>query len=240
MFRILVVGVDRETSEEAMKLASREEFIYAAVGVHPNRARKLDADEFQWFEDALCRENVIACGEIGLDYYHEKQPRETQQYMCNQFLELAYDMHVPVTMHVRGEEGNAKNPVFDDMFDLIERNGGPKLLGIFHCFGGNSWNLTRCLDYQMFISFAGNVTYPKALELQSIAGEVPMDRLLVETDCPYLTPQPNRNKQNRPDYVWSVYQKLADVNDWPENFVVDKVWENSEKLFGWSPDDMST
>jgi TatD DNase family protein len=240
MFRVLVVGVDRETSEEAIDLAQREDFIFAAVGRHPNRARKLDPEELQWYEEALCQENVVACGEIGLDYYHEKAPRDTQQYMLDQFIELAYDMHVPVSLHVRGEEDNARQPVFDDTLDVIERNGGPKLLGIFHCFGGNSWNLTRCLDYQMFISFAGNVTFPKALELQSVAKEVPMDRILVETDCPYLAPQPNRGKQNRPDFVWPVYEKIADLNDWSADFVVDKVWENAEKLFGWSPDEVAT
>ena len=240
MYRVLVVAVDRETSQEAIELAQKEDFIYAAVGIHPNRARELTVSELQWFEQALCQKNVVGVGEIGLDYYHETVSREIQKKMFNQFLELAYDMHMPVCLHVRAEEGNARQPVFNDTFNLLEKHGGPKLLGIFHCFAGNSWNLTRALDYQMFISFAGNLTFPRALELRSVAKDVPMDRIMVETDCPYLTAQPNRGKQNRPDYIWPVYQQIAQLHDWHVDFIVDKVWENTEKLFGWSPDADST
>ncbi|MFB6355342.1 MAG: TatD family hydrolase [bacterium] len=240
MFRMLVVGVDLETSKEALELARQEDFIYAAAGIHPNRARKLSADELYEFEDLLCQENIVAVGEIGLDYYHEEVDRETQQYMLNQFTELAHDLHLPITFHVRPKEDNAEQPVFDDLFPIMEAHGGPELLGIFHCFGGNTRRLTECLDYQFFISFAGNLTYPRALELQAVAKEVPMDRILVETDCPYLTPEPQRGKQNQPNYVWPVYQKIAELKDWSTNVVVDKIWENTEKLFGWSPDKLAS
>lgn len=241
MFRVLAVGVDRETSEEVIELAQREDFIKAAVGIHPNRAKKLSQDELYWFEQACYEKDVVAVGEIGLDYYHEKVDRKTQQYMLNQFVGLAHELHLPMVHHVRPEENSAKQPIFEDLFPVLDRHGGKDhSLGIFHCFGGNSMRLTQCLDYQMHVSFAGNVTYPKALELQAVAREVPMDRILVETDCPYLTPQPKRNERNQPNYVWPTYEKLAELNDWDVNFLVDKVWENSEKLFGWSPDEVST
>lgn len=241
MFRVLAVGVDRETSEEVIKLAQEEEFVKAAVGIHPNRAEKLSDKELRWFEEALYEKEVLAVGEIGLDYYHEKVPRETQQYMCHQFVELAHDLHLPMVFHVRPEEDNAKQPIFEDLFPILDRHGGKDhSLGIFHCFGGNSMRLTQCLDYQMHISFAGNVTYPKALELHAVASEVPMDRIMVETDSPYLTPQPKRGERNQPNYVWPVYEKLAELNDWSVDVLADKVWENTEKLLGWSPDSVST
>ncbi len=240
MFRMLVVGVDRETSREAIELAQREDFIFAAVGTHPNRARRLSEAELEWFEQALYRPNVLAVGEIGLDYYHEKSPRDVQKYMLNQFVELAHQVHMPMCLHVRPEKDNARQPIFEDLFPILDRHGGPELLGIFHCFGGNSMRLTQCLDYQMFISFAGNLTYPRALELRSVAKQVPMDRVLLETDCPYLTPRPRRDEQNRPDYIWPTYQQLADLHGWSEDVVIDKIWENAEKLFGWSPDELAT
>jgi len=241
MFRVLVPGIDLDTSREAVELAGREPFVFAAAGVHPNRARKLTERQLSTLEDLLCEAKVAAVGEIGLDYYHESAHRDTQQYMLHQLLELATDLHLPLILHVRPEEGNARQPVFDDLFDILDAHGGPgRMTGIFHCFGGNDYRLTQCLDYQMFISFAGNVTYPRSLELQAVARQVPMDRLLLETDAPYLSPGPHRDRRNRPDFIWPVYQQLADLNGWSESFLVDKVWENAEKLFGWSPDEMST
>jgi TatD DNase family protein len=241
MFRVLAVGVDRETSEEVIELAQQEDFIKAAVGIHPNRAKKLDSGELRWFEKALYEKDVIAVGEIGLDYYHEKVPGDVQQYMCHQFVELAHDLHLPMVFHVRPEENNSEQPIFDDLFPILDRHGGKDhSLGIFHCFGGNSRRLTQCLDYQMHVSFAGNVTYPRALELQSVAKEVPMDRLMVETDSPYLSPQPKRNERNQPNYIWPTYEKLAELKDLDVDVMVDKIWENTEKLFGWSPDRVST
>jgi TatD DNase family protein len=160
--------------------------------------------------------------------------------MLDQFVGLAHDYHVPMVFHVRPEEGNANQPIFDDLFPILDRHGGPELLGLFHCWGGNDMRLTQCLDYQMYVSVAGNVTFPRALELQAVAKEIPMDRLLVETDCPYLTPQPRRGKRNQPNYIWPVYEKMAELHGWSADFVLDKVWENTEKLFGWSPDDLST
>ncbi len=241
MFRVLVPGVDLETSREAVALAHREDFVHAAAGVHPNRAKKLSREELQALEDLLCEPDVAAVGEIGLDYYHESASRETQHYMLHQLLELARDLHLPVILHVRPDDENARQPIFDDLFPIMDAHGGKgQITGVFHCFGGNDYRLTQCLDYQMFISFAGNVTYPRALERRAVARKVPMDRLLVETDAPYLAPESHREKRNRPDYIWPVYQQLADLNDWSEEFLVDKVWENTEKLFGWSPDELST
>lgn len=241
MFRVLVPGVDLETSREAVGLADREDFVFAAAGVHPNRAKQLTREELVELEELLCEPGVLAVGEIGLDYYHESVPRETQQYMLHQLLELAHDLHLPVILHVRPDEEDARQPIFEDLFPILDAHGGQgHLLGIFHCFGGNAYRLTQCLDYQMFISFAGNVTYPRALERRAVAREVPMDRLLVETDSPYLSPGPHRETRNQPNYIWPVYQQLADLHDWSEEFLVDKVWENAEKLFGWSPDDLST
>ncbi len=241
MFRVLAVGVDRESSEEVIELAQQEDFVKAAVGIHPNRAKKLEREELRWFEKAVHDREVIAVGEIGLDYYHEKATRQTQQYMCYQFIELAQEYHLPIVFHVRPQDDNSEQPVFDDLFPLLDRFGGhDQNLGIFHCFGGTSRRLTQCLDYQMYISFAGNLTYPKALELQSVAKKVPMDRLMVETDSPYLTPQPKRNERNQSNYIWPVYEKLAELKNLPVEVICDKIWENTEKLFGWSPDRLST
>jgi TatD DNase family protein len=189
--------------EAAVRLAERYEGVWATAGVHPHDASKADAGTFERLEELLRHPKVLALGEIGLDYHYNHSAPERQREVFAAQLELASRARVPVVIHTR--------EAWDDTFALLERHWDPAAGGIMHCFTGGPLEAERCLALGFHLSFAGIVTYPKAAEVREAARLTPLDRLLVETDAPYLAPAPHRGKRNEPAFVVETARKLAEI-----------------------------
>ncbi|MGN1021116.1 MAG: TatD family hydrolase [Aristaeellaceae bacterium] len=205
--RFAVIGSDMPTSRRSADFAACHEGCWAAVGVHPHEAKDWQEGDEDRLTAWLKEERVAAIGEIGLDYYYDLSPRETQREVCLKQMELAWQLDVPVVYHVRDAH--------QDMLDLMKARKGKLSGGIIHCFSG-SWEIAReYLKMGFYISFAGPVTFKKAPKLQEAAMNVPIDRLLVETDSPYLAPEPVRGHRNEPGNVYYVAEKIAALRGMP-------------------------
>ncbi len=191
-------------------LAEKYPFMYATVGIHPHEARLASDDAYATMERLARNPKVIAWGEIGLDYYYDHSPRDVQKQVFIRQMELAAAAKRPIVIHCRPSD-NSEN-AWEDCLTLIEEQWAPKGIGgILHCFTGTWTHAKRALDVGFMISFAGNVTFPKAQQIRDAAAEVPLDRILIETDCPYLAPIPYRGKRNEPCYVKETARKLGEL-----------------------------
>lgn len=190
--------------EAGIRLADKYEQIYCTVGVHPHDAAKATDNTIYELESLLKHPKVLAIGEMGLDYHYDFSPREQQQAVFLAQLELAKRAAKPIVIHTR--------EAWEDTFRILEQHyTGATAGGIMHCFSGGPAEAERSLALGFHLSFAGVVTFPKALDLQLAAKEAPLDRILVETDAPYLAPVPFRGKRNEPAYVMHTAKKLAEL-----------------------------
>jgi TatD DNase family protein len=212
--RALAAGVERMVAigtgdgppdlEVAVRLADSHACVLATVGVHPHDASKATPDTYLRLADLLNHPKVIALGEIGLDYHYDHSPRDVQQAVFVEQMRIAQDAKKPIVIHTR--------EAWDDTFELLEKHWKPTgLPGIMHCFSGNPTQAQRSLDLGFYLSFGGIVTFPKALDIQASARMAPPDRLLVETDAPFLAPVPRRGKRNEPSFVVETARRLGDL-----------------------------
>jgi TatD DNase family protein len=193
-----------------IELAEKYDFIYATIGIHPHEASLADQAALDRMEQLAKRPKVIAWGEIGLDYYYDHSPRDVQQRAFVAQMELACATKLPIVIHCRPSD-NSEN-AWDDCLRLIEERWAPSNLGgILHCFTGNAGQAKRALDMGFMVSFAGNITFPKAHQIRDAALEVPLDRMLIETDSPFLAPIPHRGKRNEPAFVKEVARQLGEL-----------------------------
>ncbi len=186
--------------------------IYASAGVHPQDAAKCDSLALANLDALLDEPEVLACGEIGLDFYHDSNPPiETQREAFRAQMELARAHQKPILIHCRpGEAFGPQQDAWEQTLSLIEQHWAPSGLGgVLHCFGGTQAHADRALRLGFLISFAGNLTYPAAIPLREVASTLPIDRLLIETDCPFLAPVPERGKRNEPALIAHTAQALA-------------------------------
>jgi TatD DNase family protein len=197
--RIVAVGSGIESSRAALEIAERHDGVFAAVGVHPHQAGNSETGRLDELRDLIAREGVVAVGETGLDYYRDYAPRERQRALFDAELELAAELGKPVVVHSRAAD--------EDTAEALAGFGGTVVL---HCFSAPGL-LDVALERGYYISFAGNVTYPKAYDLRACARGAPADRILAETDTPYLAPQPRRGKPNEPANVVHTLAALAEV-----------------------------
>ena len=190
--------------EAGIRLEDRYASIYATVGIHPHDASKATPDTYRRLRELLTHPKVIALGEIGLDYHYDHSPREVQRDVFLQQMMIAGEANKPIVIHTR--------EAWEDTFALLEIYWRPRGLGgIMHCFSGNPDQAALCIDLGFHLSFGGIVTFPKALDVQEAARRTPADRLLIETDAPYLAPVPYRGKRNEPAYVAETVRKLAEL-----------------------------
>jgi TatD DNase family protein len=193
-----------------IKLAEKYDFIYATIGIHPHEASLADQAALDRMEQLAKRPKVIAWGEIGLDYYYDHSPRDVQQTAFAAQMELARAAKLPIVIHCRPSD-NSEN-AWDDCLRLIQEQWTPSGLGgILHCFTGNAGQAKRALDMGFMVSFAGNITFPKAQQIRDAALEVPLDRMLIETDSPFLAPMPHRGKRNEPAFDKEVARQLGEL-----------------------------
>jgi TatD DNase family protein len=198
---IVNIGTDLESSRKSIELAEKHEHIYASVGVHPHESKNCPGDYIARLEGMAAHEKVVAIGEIGLDYYRDLSPRDIQKRVFNEQLELALKLDLPVVVHIRES--------VDESLKILGRSGMGR--GVLHSFPGGEDKAGSGIDMGFFISFAGPITYPKSTRVQ-VAGSLPISRIVVETDSPYLTPQAYRGKRNRPEYVRYVMEKLTEIH----------------------------
>jgi len=196
--------------DAGIELAQKHDFLYATSGIHPHEAQLADESAYQNMERLAKHPKVIAWGEIGLDYYYDHSPRDVQKEVFQRQMELAAAAKLPIVIHCRPSEGSEN--AWDDCLALMREHWAPKGLGgILHCFTG-AWPQARvALDMGFMISFAGNVTFPKAQQIRDVALEVPLERMLIETDSPYLAPVPHRGKRNEPAFVKETARKLGEL-----------------------------
>ena len=211
--------------ERAVELAKNHEEIYAAVGVHPHDARLFDDGSEKKLLDLVKQSRrVIAWGEIGLDYHYDNSPREVQREVFRRQLRLARSVRLPVVIHSREAD--------DDTIRILrEELAGYDRGGVMHCFGSSLTMAQSAIELGFFISFAGNLTFKKAEALRQVARQLPLDRSLIETDCPYLTPVPFRGKRNEPARVIETARCLASLHDREAAEVGRITSENFVKLF---------
>jgi TatD DNase family protein len=193
-----------------IQLAEKYEFIYATIGIHPHEANQADQAAYDRMAQLARHPKIIAWGEIGLDYFYDHSPRDTQKQVFAKQMELAAAAKLPIVIHCRPSD-NSDN-AWDDCLQMIHDQWAPHALGgILHCFTGNWPQAKRALDMGFMISFAGNLTFPKAQQIRDAALEVPLDRMLIETDSPYLAPVPHRSKRNEPAFVKETARKLGEL-----------------------------
>ena len=221
--RCVCVGSDLASSRRCMDLAAGHEAMYAAAGVHPHEAKDAPADYLAALADMLNAPKVVALGEIGLDYYYDLSPRDVQKRVMEEQIDLALHLDKPVIFHIRDAHG--------DMTDAFRRRRKlPR--GIIHCFSGSPEIAREYVNMGFYISFAGPLTFKKAPHLWEAARAVPLDRLLVETDSPYLAPEPLRGRRNEPANVVWVLKKLAALRDLPVEDMAQITWDNACRIYG--------
>jgi len=208
--------------------------LFASAGIYPHNTHEADEVALAKLDALLAEPEVIACGEIGLDYYHEGSPHDVQKRTFVRQMQIAAARKRPILIHCRPKEGN--NACWHDTLALLAEHWGPTGIGgILHCFSGDWEHAQRAMELGFYISFAGNLTYPKAQPLRDVAAQVPLDRLLVETDAPFLAPIPNRGKRNEPAWVREVAVKLAEVRGIDPETAASRTTENFHRFFGTAP-----
>jgi TatD DNase family protein len=222
--RTLTIGTDVETSRAALGLAAREPDVWASVGIHPHDAGQADAAALAGIEALAADPRVVAIGETGLDFFRNLSPREAQERVFRSQLAMARRARKPAIVHCR----DAHEATLAILAEERVREPG----GVMHCFSGDVAIARRCLDLGLLISLAGPVTYPKARALPDVARYVPGDRLVLETDCPYLPPQPHRGKRNEPAHVAITAARVAELRGEPIETLAARTSENAAKLFG--------
>jgi TatD DNase family protein len=220
--RILTIGTDVPTSRAAAALAVREPDVWAAVGIHPHEAADADEAALAEIERLAGGSRVVAIGETGLDFFRNLAPREAQERALRSQLELARRTRKPVLIHCR--DAHAETLSILGAADVSEHGG------IMHCFSGDVGIARRCLDLGLLVSLAGPVTYPKPGALPEVAKFVPADRLVVETDCPFLPPQPYRGKRNEPAYLAITAARVAELRGEPVADLAARMSENARSL----------
>ena len=200
---IVTVGTDLISSIRAIEIANRYPFVYTSIGIHPHDANKAGEADLKKLKDLARQPKVVAIGETGLDYYRDYSPRPEQQQLFRDLIHMAKEVSLPLIIHQRHAQ--------DELTAIMDEEGGWTAGGVMHCFSGSEEHARRCLEKGFYLSFAGNITFPKATLLRRIIRETPMERILIETDSPYLAPLPHRGRRNEPSYVEMVAEKIAEL-----------------------------
>lgn len=221
---IITIGIDVGSSLRALELARKHAFIYASVGLHPHNANAFDSQELDSLAQIASDSKIVAWGEIGLDFYRRYSPRDDQLRSFQQQLETANDLDLPVIIHDRDAH--------DDVFEILKKMGKGEKKGVIHCYSGDQDLAAAFIELGYYISIPGTVTYKKASHVRDVASNIPMERMLIETDAPFLTPVPKRGKRNEPLFVTYTAQEIARLRNIKFEEVARKTAENAQTLFG--------
>lgn len=217
------VGADLQTSINSVKLADQYDNIYATIGVHPHSASEVTEETLNQFREMAKNDKVVAIGEIGLDFYYDNSPRDLQRKWFKEQLILAKELKLPVVIHSRDAT--------KETFDIIKEAQDGTLRGVLHCFSGSVEVAIEYIKLGFYISIGGPVTFKNARVVREVAQAVPLDKLLIETDCPYLTPEPYRGKRNEPKLVSYVAEKIAEIKNISVQELAKTTSKNTKALF---------
>lgn len=218
------IGFNRETIPTTMALAEQYEFIYAAVGWHPVDSIDMLPGDLEWIERLCSHKKVVAIGEIGLDYHWDTSPKEVQQIVFREQIRLARKVGKPIVIHNRDAH--------EDVVRILQEENAAEIGGVMHCFSGSWETAKQCLDMNFYISFGGPVTFQNARVPKEVLKRIPLDRLLIETDAPYLAPHPFRGKRNESSYVSLVAETAAELLGKSIEEIGAITTENGKKCFG--------
>lgn len=217
------VGYSRETIPPTLALAEQHDSIYAAVGWHPQQAKEMTPQDLAWLEELAAHPKVVALGEMGLDYYWDTSPKEVQQTVFREQIALAKRVNKPIIIHNRDAH--------QDVVTILREENAQEVGGVMHCFSGSVEIAEQCLELGFYISFGGPITFKNAKKPKEVAKTIPLDRLLIETDSPYLTPHPFRGKRNESSYVTYVAESLAEIHGLTYEEICQITMENGRRLF---------
>lgn len=220
--RMVVIGIDLETSERAIELAKTFPGVFATVGIHPNSSSRITSTDWNRLNALARSENVVAIGEIGLDYYWDHASRAEQFNSLDRQLDLAEELDKPIVLHCREAYG--------DLLDILESKRPQKRL-VMHCFSGNQEDAVRAIDLGCYFGVDGPLTYKNAETLRKLVATLPKDKVLIETDAPYLTPVPHRGKPNRPGFVAYINSMLASIWGLGVEETAHQTSANAERFF---------
>lgn len=222
VIQIVQAGVDLKSIPDQLALADENSHIYNGVGLHPHEAKLWDADSAETLRTAAQHKSVVGVGECGLDFYYNHSDHDVQIEVFKKQADLAIELDLPIIIHTRD--------AWDETFAvLMERKG--KLRGVFHCFTGGPEVLPAISELDFYVSFSGIVTFPSAKDIQAAAALVPQDRILVETDCPYLAPKGRRGKRNEPSFIWLTVEYLAALRSVEIEELARTTVDNARRLF---------
>lgn len=221
--KMVVVGFDEETINLAMEITEAYDFIYAAVGWHPVDAIHYKDKHLEWIEELSKHPKVVAIGEMGLDYHWDTSPKDVQEEVFRKQIRLAKKLKMPIIIHNR--------EATEDIIGILQEESASEVGGIMHCYSATRKELQACLDMNFYISLAGPVTFKNAKEVKEVAKVVPLDKLLIETDAPYLAPHPYRGKRNEPAYVSLVAKEIAELRGMDYEELCQITTENAMRLF---------
>ncbi|WP_400161760.1 TatD family hydrolase [Brevibacillus sp. TJ4] len=220
---IVNIGFNAETIPTCLELAERYDFIYAVIGWHPVDAKDMTDEHLEWIEELSRHPKVVGLGEMGLDYHWDTSPRDVQAEVFRKQIRLARKLEMPIVIHNRDAH--------QDVITILKEEKAAEVGGIMHCFSG-SWETAKlALDMNFYISFGGPLTFKNAKQPKEVAAKVPLDRLLIETDCPYLTPHPYRGKRNESGYVRYVCEEMASIRGMSYEEMARITAENARRLF---------
>ncbi len=234
-------AIDLETSQKILRLAESQATMRAAVGVHPNSATTWTADSLDRLRELAKRPQVVAIGEIGLDYYRDHAPHDLQLEVFKRQLALAAELELPVIIHTRNTSMADLRATLDALVILEEWRTGliaadsplQGRAGVLHSYSGDTTSARRAIDLGFYIGITGPVTFRNAPELQQTVSELPLERILIETDAPFLAPQPYRGKRNEPAYIGLVADKIALIHNQEAAVVRQMTTTNAQRLFNW-------
>jgi TatD DNase family protein len=223
--RFLVIGANGDFghNEKAVALAQEHADVFAVIGVHPHDAKTITDETYTQLRALARQPKVVGVGETGLDFYYDNSPREDQRRHFRAFIRLALELRLPLSMHVRD--------AYPEAAQTLREEGEGKVRGVMHCFTGSVEEAKTLLDLGLFLSLSGIVTFKGARELREVAHFAPLDRLLIETDCPLLAPVPYRGRRNEPAYVVQVAKTIAEAKGVPLAEVAEATRRNTERLF---------
>ncbi len=224
--KMVVIGFDRKTIKRAIELAEQYDFIYAVVGWHPVDAIDCTDEDLEWIEQLAAHEKVVGIGETGLDYHWDKSPRDIQQQVFRQQIQLAKRVKLPIIIHNR--------EATEDVLTILREEDAQQVGGVMHCFGGSVETAYESIKMNFMISLGGPVTFKNAKKPKEVAAEIPLEHLMIETDAPYLAPHPYRGKRNEPSYVTLVAEEIARLKELPVETVAEATTKNAERFYNLS------
>lgn len=213
---------DVKSSEKIVEIVKKFSRVYGAVGIHPHEVEDITDDDLKKIYNLSFSNKIVAIGEIGLDYYYDNSPREKQKEIFRKQLEIAKKRNLPVIIHTR--------EAMQDTFDILSEFKGD-ITGVMHCYTGSFEMAEKFINLGFYISISGVVTFKNATNVREMAKKIPLDNLLIETDSPYLTPEPNRGKRNESKFVWLVAQKLSELKNIEINNLIYNTNSNARNLF---------